>query len=345
MPERHPRYQSTVADQTNITLERLEGFVRGFWWILPNLGIALGVFLVFLLAAWGVRAAVLGAFRRSGRPDLAELLGGFARWCILALGLLSVTAIVFPSVRPVDVLATLGIGSLAVGFAFKEILQNWLAGLLILLRQPFRQQDEIIVGEHEGTVERIAPRATSIRTYDGRRVLIPNSDVYTRAVVVNTAFDRRRSSYDIGIGYGDDVEVARSAILRALEAVDEIQSSPAPQVNAWELSRSTVNLRTFWWTAPQQGVIVETRGRVIAAIKGALSEAGVDLPFPTRVVLFHDQTDEADGDRRRQREGWPAGVNPPAPRHLNRVVLDEVRQRQGSNDDAAGSRCTRPDVP
>lgn len=317
-----------MNDQADITLQRIETFIQGFWWILPNIGIALLVFLLFLLIAWGARAAILRTFRRRGRPDLAALLAGFARWSIIALGLLVVATIIFPSVKPADVLATLGIGSLAIGFAFKDILQNWLAGLLILLRQPFRQQDQIVIGGHEGIVERIEARATLIRTYDGRRVVIPNSDIYTQAVVVNTAFDRRRSEYDVGIGYGDDIDEARRVILSTLQSVEGVESSPPPQVSPWDLAGSTVNLKVFWWTKPAQAEVVQTRGRVIAAIKRALGEAGIDLPFPTRVVLLHDQTEEADGDRRRQREGWPAGDDPPAPRHLNDVTLRQDVERE-----------------
>lgn len=311
-----------METDANITLDRIESFVRGFWWILPNLGIALVVFLLFLGLAWVARAAVFRFFARRSRPDLAALLAGFARWSLIALGLLVVATIVFPSVKPADVLATLGVGSIAIGFAFKDILQNWLAGLLLLLRQPFRQGDQIVVGKHEGTVESIEARATLIRTYDGRRVIIPNSSVYTESVTVNTAFERRRSEYDVGIGYGDNVGEACKVICQALEGLPGVAVDPAPEAIPWELAGSSVNIRARWWTEPQQADVVHTRGRVIQAIKQALGEAGIDLPFPTNVVLLHDQTEETDGDRVRQREGWPAGDSPPAPRHLNEVIVD-----------------------
>jgi len=153
-----------------------------------------------------------------------------------------VSTIVFPSIRPADALATLGIGSIAVGFAFKDILQNWIAGLLILLRRPFRRGDQIVINNYEGTVEHIEARATILKTYDGRRVVIPNSDVYTRSMIVNTAFPKRRSEYDVGIGFSDDIDTARRVILDALRAVEGVEQEPAPDVLAWELDSSTVNL-------------------------------------------------------------------------------------------------------
>ncbi|MXQ11750.1 mechanosensitive ion channel family protein [Microvirga makkahensis] len=318
-----------METDASITLERIEGFITGFWWILPNLGIALVVFLIFLAVAWGARAGISRFFHHRGRPDLAALLAGFTRWSIIALGLLVVATIVFPSVKPADVLATLGIGSIAVGFAFKDILQNWLAGLLLLLRRPFRQGDQIVVGKHEGTVERIEARATLIRTYDGKRVIIPNSSVYTESVTVNTAFEQRRSEYDVGIGYGDDVKKACDVIRNAIEGLSGISNNPAPEAIPWELAGSSINIKVRWWTDPHQADVVHARGHVIQAVRQALGEAGIDLPFPTNVVLLHDQTEEVDGDRTRQREGWPAGDNPPAPRHLNAgTVTDGGEQRR-----------------
>jgi small conductance mechanosensitive channel len=323
---------------TRITLDRIESYIQGFWWILPNLGIALLVFILFLVVASVARRAVLRVFKRRHRPDLAAMLAGAARWGIIGLGLLVVATIIFPSISPANLLSTLGIGSIAIGFAFKDILQNWLAGLLILLRQPFRQGDQIIVGKHEGTVERIEARATLIKTYDGRRVIIPNSSVYTDAVTVNTAFPLRRSQYDVGIGYGDDVDQACTIIVQAIRNVEGVADDPAPEALAWELAGSTVNVRVRWWTHSKRSEVVHTQGRVIRAIKGALTEAGIDLPFPTNVVLLHDQTEDTDGDRRRQREGWPAGENPPAPRHLNEVVVEGEAERPQTESVARPSR-------
>ncbi|MBM1170547.1 mechanosensitive ion channel family protein [Microvirga arabica] len=327
-----------MQPDTRITLERIEGYIEGFWWILPNLGIALVVSGVFLVAAGIARRAVLRVFKRRSRPDLATMLAGAARWAVIGLGFLVVATIIFPSISPANLLSTLGIGSIAIGFAFKDILQNWLAGLLILLRQPFRQGDQIVVGKHEGTVEHIEARATLIKTYDGRRVIIPNSAVYTDAVTVNTAFPLRRSQYDVGIGYSDDIDHACDVILAAIRNVEGVAEDPAPEAFAWEIASSSINIRVRWWTHSKRSEVVRTQGRVVRAMKKALTEAEIDLPFSTSVVLLHDQTEEADGDRRRQREGWPAGDAPPAPRHLNEVVVEGGSDRSRPEEGRPPSR-------
>lgn len=301
--------------------------------LLPNIVAGIVVLGIFLLGAWIVERMVKRVFHPRGQLDLGDLLGGFSRWGAIGLGLLVAATIIFPSVKPGDALATLGIGSVAIGFAFKDILQNWFAGLLILLRQPFRRGDQIVVGSFEGTVEHVQARATSIKTYDGRRVVIPNSDLYTQAVTVNTAFPTMRSTYDVGIGYGDDIEAARGVILDALDGLEGIKAQPAPEVIPWELAGSSVNLRVRWWTDSTRIAVVLARGRVIAAIRDALTGAHIDMPYDTRVVLFHDQTEETDGDRARQREGWPAGAAPPASRA-------KIEGRRGN-----GGRAPRPAHP
>jgi small-conductance mechanosensitive channel len=115
----------------------VESYIQGFFWLLPNLAIALLVFVFFLVAAWAAKGTVASLARRRDRGHLGVLLGSFVRWAIIVFGLLVVATIIFPSVKPADALATLGIGSVAIGFAFKDILQNWLSGLLLLYRQPF----------------------------------------------------------------------------------------------------------------------------------------------------------------------------------------------------------------
>jgi small-conductance mechanosensitive channel len=210
----------------------------------------------------------------------------------------------------------------AIGFAFRDILQNFLAGILILLTEPFRIDDQIVFGEFEGTVEDIQTRATTIRTYDGRRVVIPNGMLFTNAVTVNTAFARRRLEYDVGIGYGDDIAEAKQLILEAIASVEDVLTDPAPDVLMQDLADNSVVLRARWWIEPpRRAEALDYRDRVLTAIKYAFDKHGVDMPFPTQVVLFHDQSEETDGDRHSQREGWPAGTQTvPKPRRFARGI-------------------------
>ncbi len=128
-----------------------------------------------------------------------------------------------------------------------------------------------------------------------------------------------RSEYDVGIGYGDDLTEAKAIALDAIKAVDGVLAVPAPDVLVWELGESSKNIRIRWWTKLARGDVQLIRDAVLRQVAAAIAGAGMDLPFPTQVVLFHDQTEETDGDRTRQREGWPAGKSPPKRRNLTPV--------------------------
>ncbi|WP_217989551.1 mechanosensitive ion channel family protein [Sphingomonas lenta] len=310
----------------------MDRLLDDFLAMLPLLFAGLLAFLLLWLIAKVVRAGLERVLARSSNRSAATAIGRIAYVLLLALAVLISVTVAFPSMTPGRLISVLGVGGIAIGFAFKDIFQNLLAGILLLLRHPFRVGDEITTGEFTGTVEAIETRATHIRTYDGKRVITPNGDVYTKPVTVISAYDMLRSEYDVGIGYGDDLGKAKEIALEAIRSVEGVLEDPTPDVLVWELAGSSKNLRLRWWTRPQRGEVLHVRDRVLRAAAEALSGAGVDLPFPTQVVLFHDQTEATDGDRRRQREGWPAGDSPPEPRPLSRVELVRSDGERGDGD-------------
>ena len=312
-----------INANTGLLFTKLQTWLNGLIKLAPNIIVALVVLFIFWLISRGVRSVVRRAAERRDRPSLADVASSLVGWSVLIFGFMLAVTIVAPSITPANLLGSLGVGSVAIGFAFKDILQNMLAGILILLRQPFNVGDQIVSGGHEGTVERIETRATLIKTYDGRRVVIPNSDIYTDSVVVNTAYDKRRSEYDIGIGCNDDWAEARRIMVAACAGVDGVLPDPGPEAIPMAMGDFSNIIRLRWWTKPQKADQIHVFGEVIQTTYQALVEAGIDIPYPTQVHLFHDQTDEHDGDRTRQREGWPVGDGtPPRPARALRGTQD-----------------------
>ena len=318
----------SIADEAGEAVATIERFIEGFFAALPKLGVAVVVFLLLWGVAAGIRSLIHRVTPGPRDSNIGIVLGRLAYAATLAFAVFVALTIVVPSLSFGSLVAGLGIGSVAIGFAFQDIFQNLLAGILILLREPFRVGDEITSGEFTGTVEAIETRATFIKTYDGRRIIVPNSKIYTEPVSVITAYDMIRSEYDVGIGYGDDVDRAKRIALKAVRGVEGVLADPAPDVLTWELAGSSVNLRVRWWSDPTRAGVVRLRDRVLRAVYGALSAAGVDLPFPTQVVLWHDQTEAADGDRTRQREGWPVPPDGPAPEP--RTIAGQLAARGGA---------------
>jgi small conductance mechanosensitive channel len=311
--------------EISAVVDKIQGMINGFIVLLPNIVLALIVFTIFFFAARTIKQVVkrLTRNRRQAR-NLGMVLGRLAQGTTILVGLFVALSIVIPTFKAGDLIQLLGISGVAIGFAFRDILQNFLAGILILLTEPFQIDDQIVFKNFEGTVENIETRATTIKTYDGRRIVIPNSELFINSVTVNTAFDNRRLEYDVGIGYGDDIDTAKQLIMEAMHSVAEVLKDPAPDVLVMDLAESSVNIRARWWiNPPRRADDLTSRDRVLSAIKKKLTENGIDLPYPTRQILFHDQTEETDGDRTRQREGWGAGKGE-VPK--SRRISDSLRQ-------------------
>ncbi len=270
------------------TINKLQSMLDGFLAALPNLVMAVLVFLGVVLLSRGLRRMIYRVMMRSGAGEYAGIIiGRLAQWVMLSVGILVAVSVVFPSINAETLIGILGLSSLAIGFAFRDIAENFLAGVLILLTQPFKIGDQIDINGFEGTVEDIQTRATFIRTYDGRVVVVPNADFLTDTVIVNTAYKIRRSEYDVGIGYPDDMLLAKRLILDAVRELEGVLPEPGPDVLTVELSDSSVNLRVRWWTDSSRSDVVATSDRVITAVKLALDEGGVNIPFPIRTVYLN----------------------------------------------------------
>lgn len=296
-------------------IDMMQQMFTNLWAMSPKILIAVIVILAFFYLSKMVRSWVRKFSQRSTHhQNIGLVLGRLFQFFIVFFGVFIALTIIFPSIKAGTLVQFFGISSVAIGFAFKDILQNFLAGILILLNEPFKINDQIKVKDFEGTVEDIQTRATLIRTYDGRRVVIPNSVLFNESVIVNTAFKSRRNEVVVGIGFGDDINAAVKFILEAIESIEGVEKDPAPDTVVFELAESSVNIRVRWWTKPRILDLLNVQSRVVSAIKTKLLENGIDIPFPTTQILFHDQTEETDGIRSRQREGWPAGKNPPKSR-------------------------------
>lgn len=297
-----------MMPELTIAYQRLESLGASAMRLLPNLAIGILVLLLFLFLARLVRRLVQRINTGRFQENLVLVLGRMAQWAMILLGILLSVTVAFPSFTPGNLISALGITGIAIGFAFRDIFENFLAGILILVTEPFRIGDQIVFGDFEGTVEHIETRATKMRTYDGRLVIIPNAELYKGSVVVNTAYPSRRLQYDVVIGNGDDIALAKRLMLEAIHGLPDVESAPAPDALLVEYADAGAKIRVRWWIKPPyRADALAIQDHVLESIKAALTAHGIDLPYPTQQILFHDQTEETDGDRRRQREGWPAG--------------------------------------
>ncbi|RAJ16867.1 mechanosensitive ion channel family protein [Olleya aquimaris] len=284
--------QETPKDQkgeidinTTSIIEKLDTWLDGFIRNLPNILVGIVVFIIMIYVSKYVGKGIKKLLVNRGRNNFGEILGGFTRWVLLLVGLMLSLTIISPNLSPADLIAGLGVSSVAIGFAFKDILQNWLAGILILMRQPFEIGDQIVVNGFEGTVERIETRATIIRQYDGQRIVVPNSEIYTNSVKVITANELIRSQYDIGLGYDQPKDEAFKILKETIENTEGVSKEKPVDILPWDQADSWLTVRVRWWTNSERANVVKVFSDVILNTQNAMDKAGIDLPFPTSVEI------------------------------------------------------------
>ena len=275
-------YQSIIDSANEIVV----GFVERIPYFIASIIVIL-VFWFLSIVFKKVVYKLLGS--RSRHQNLVKVFQRVGGALIIFIGFMIAMVIAVPGFTPAKLIGALGIGSVAIGFAFKDIFQNLLSGILLLISEPFRIGDQIVSGDYEGTVEDIKIRATTIKTYDGRQVVIPNSDLYTSALTVNTAYKQRRLQVAVGIGYEDDIEAAKAEILQALDKVESVSKKAQPSVIATGFGDSTIDLMVRWFIEDgTQANKVTSIHQVIVEIKSALDAAGVNIPFPIRTIDLSD---------------------------------------------------------
>ncbi len=185
--------------------------------------------------------------------------------------------------------AVVGLIGLGLSFALKDMIANFISGVLILANGEFKIGDQIEVAGEEGTIRDIKIRATDMKTYDGRKVIVPNSHLYSNVVINNTAYDERRFEVIVGIGYDDDIDKAKELALESLEEAEGVEADPEPQVLVNELGGSSVNLKLRGWTKPTRANQVKSSSEVTKIVKEKYDEAGIDIPYPIRTVYMNEE--------------------------------------------------------
>ena len=276
----------------------IDKIIDSFWQRVPYICIAIAVFVIFWLLTKLFKFFIRKTLenRSYTRQNLVLVLNRVGSTFILFFGFLIALVIAIPGFTPSQLIGALGIGSVAIGFAFKDIFQNLLSGILILLSEPFRIGDDIVVNGFEGNVEDIQIRATFLRSPDGRRIVIPNATVYTSAVTVNNAYQRRRCEFIVGIGYEDDMQKAKKIIMDILDRNLNVLSQPGFSVNVTALADFSINLTVRWWVNTTETTTSASISEIQELVVTAFDEKGISIPYPVQEVKVYrgDQSDNTE---------------------------------------------------
>lgn len=254
-------------------------------------GVALVVAIVVASAArWLIRRF---GQRRDTVTSTVQIMARLVFFVVVAIGVYIALRTIGLDLGPV--LAGAGIVGIALAFALQDIAENYISGILMGFRNPFSPGDEIVSGDFEGTVEELNLRYTSIRTYDGVRVLLPNGQVLKNPLTNLTVNGNRRTDFSVGVAYGTDLDHARRVLIDAVTRVDGVDGEHPVQAWVEELAASWITIRVRYWHPPRIADVWEVRNAAIVAVVHAVEEAGIDLPFERTTIDLNPGAPAAPG--------------------------------------------------
>jgi len=252
--------------------------------IVLDIFIALLIFIGSVLLAKFLRRLLDKALQARGvDPEISILLGQLLYWSILIFGIITAMQRFF------DVsafLAGLGILGFTIGFALQEIMQNFVAGMILLVQQPFDIGNLVTISDYTGTVVAINMRTTEMTTLDGRLIIIPNAQVLSNPIENYSRADQLRVGLPVGVSYDTDLDLARDAILDALPAIKGYLADPAPSIIYHSFGDSSINMDIRFWIDTTVNNLFDAKDEAVVITKSALDKAGVNIPFPITTVYM-----------------------------------------------------------
>ena len=276
-------YIETLRDQ-------IGDMTRALVEALPSLAIAAVILIVTaIVARFAIRIADLLIGKTTLRPSLKNLIDTVVKLAIWLLGLMIALIVAMPGFTPAGLIAGLGIGAVAIGFAFQDIFENFLAGVLIMLREKMRIGDVIECEGIKGKVEHITLRETHIRKLSGELTIVPNSMIFKNPVEILTDETMRRHEVVAGVSYDTDLDHAAEVIRKSVEAVEGTDTDRGVDVFATTFNSSSVDFLVRWHAGSAPRDMWSSTDKVVRAIKRGLDDAGIEIPFPYVTHTFKER--------------------------------------------------------
>ncbi|HWH30565.1 MAG TPA: mechanosensitive ion channel family protein, partial [Mycobacteriales bacterium] len=242
------------------------------------------VVVASVLVAVVLRRVLVHTVDREAGRQLGRVLGRFLSVVVVGIGV--VYALDSLGVRVGPLVGALGIGGIALAVAAQDLLQNFVAGVVLQVRHPFRVGDQIRSGDHEGVVDDVNLRTVELTTYDGLNVYLPNAEVLKRPIVNYTRTPYSRTELTVGLAYDTDLEAAQAVLVQACRDTPEVRDTPAPQAWVLRFGESSIDVALHYWHPADIASRWRVRSAVAMAVKRGLDKAGMTIPFPQRTLWF-----------------------------------------------------------
>ncbi len=279
--------QPSFAESSDVILSNVESLWQQFFQWLPLVAIGLVVFILLFLISNLLSKQLMKPLGYISSSTLIQLvMRRIIRILIILLGLYIFLRLAGLSDFAVAVLSGTGVIGLIIGFAFKDIAENFISSLLLSIQKPFKINDIIEVEGHIGVVKQVTARATTLVDFDGDHIQIPNSTVYKNIIRNITANPNSRGKFVIGIGYDSSVVEAQKLALETLKNTESVLDEPEPQVLVDELASSTVNLKIYFWINSHNHSLLKVSSYLMRTIMRKFENAGISMPDDAREVIF-----------------------------------------------------------
>jgi small conductance mechanosensitive channel len=273
-----------------LIFQAVEKMVEGFFANLPEIAIGIVVLFITPFAGRIFRAIVSKVLERAkvrrALITLAANLIGIATWIV---GVAVAIIIIVPTVTPAQFIAGLGLGSVAIGFAFKDVFENFLAGVIILAREKMQIGDVIECQGVYGRIENIWIRETHVRRTDGELVIVPNAFLFQNPLRIQTDTPDIRQELVIGVDYATSLPVARDTLLAAIKCCDLVRQEKEIAAQCIAFGASSIDFQLLWWCDSQPKSQRDAFNQVAFSVKAALDLAGITIPFPQSTLSFRPE--------------------------------------------------------
>lgn len=273
-----------VSRRLDPMVESANELLKDFVAFLPLLLFSLLIFLCFWVFGHLITKPSRLFAKIAPNPLVQSLAQQMIRLAFVVLGLVVAMRILGATALLGSVLGAAGVLGLAIGFAVRDTIENYIASILLSIRRPFAPNDHVIIEGFEGLVARLNSRATFLTSFDGNELRIPNAIVYKAKITNFTHIPQRRFEFDVGIGYENDLCHALITALGAVKTSEGVLGDPEPFVLVDALKASTISLKVFGWVDQRKSDFGKVRGEAIRAVKSALDDQCISMPPPIQNI-------------------------------------------------------------
>ncbi|KHT44099.1 mechanosensitive ion channel protein MscS [Alteromonas marina] len=274
---------SSLSSAQSLLSQLWESFV----YRLPGLALGIVIMVAFILLAPHIANVLVKPLTKTTTsPLLRSVIQRSVSLILMLLGIYLFLFLAGLTGFAIAVVSGTGVVGLILGFAFRDIAENFISSLLLTIQRPFRIGDIVQINDFTGIIQKVTARATTLVDFDGNHIQIPNATIYKGVIKNLTANPLMRGQFVIGVGYDADIQEAQRIALEITEGQENVLNDPEPQVLIDELGSSTYNVKVYFWVDVERTSVLKMASVLMRNITQAFLDASISMPDDARERIF-----------------------------------------------------------